>query len=40
MSFIDLHDRIEARIKELVDDGVDEKEARELAWEEYHEEIF
>ena len=40
MSFIDLHDRIEARIKELVENGKDEQEARALAWEEYHEEIF
>ena len=40
MSFIALYERIDARMKELIDDGKDEKEARALAWEEYHEEIF
>lgn len=40
MSFIELYDRIDARIKELMDDGKDEKEAKALAWEEYFEEIF
>ena len=40
MSFIALYDRIDARIEELMDSGKDEKEARELAWGEYHKEIF
>ena len=40
MSFIELYDRIDARIKELIEDGKNEKEARALAWEEYHKEIF
>ena len=40
MNFIELYERIDARIKELMDDGKDEEEARTLAWEEYHEEIF
>ena len=40
MSFIELYERIDARIKELIDDGKDEREARTLAWEEYHKEIF
>ena len=39
MSFIDLYEKIDARIKELMDDGKDEDEARELAWEEFHEKI-
>jgi len=40
MCFIELYDRIDARIKELMDEGKDEKEARVIAWEEYHKEIF
>ena len=40
MSFIELYDRIDARIKELIDKGKNEQEARTLAWEEYHKEIF
>ena len=40
MSFIELYDRIDARIKELIDDGKNGKEARAMAWEEYHKEIF
>ena len=40
MSFIELYDRIDARIKELVEDGKDEQEAITIAWEEYHKEIF
>ena len=40
MSFIELYDRIDARIKELIGKGKDEQEARTLAWEEYHKEIF
>ena len=38
MSFIALYEKIDARIKELIEDGKDETEARTLAWEEYHEE--
>ena len=40
MSFIELYDRIDVKIKELMDEGKDEQEARALAWEEYHKEIF
>ena len=40
MSIIALYERIDARVKELVDDGKDEQEAKALAWEEYFEEIF
>ena len=40
MNFIELYDRIDARIKELVDNGRDKQEARAVAWEEYFEEIF
>ena len=40
MNFIELYDRIDIKIKELMDEGKDEKEARVLAWEEYHKEIF
>mgnify|MGYP001600319343 FL=1 len=40
MNFIELYERIDARIKELMDDGKDEEEARTLAWEEYHEDNF
>ena len=39
MIFIDLYDRIDTRTKELMSDGKDEKEARTLAWQEFHEEI-
>ena len=40
MSFIDLYEKIDARMKELMDDGKDEDEAREIAWEEFHEKIL
>ena len=40
MSFIALYERIAARIEELIENGKDEQEARVLAWEEYHEEVF
>ena len=40
MNFIELYERIEKRMKELIDDSKDEKEARSKAWEEYHKEIF
>lgn len=40
MNFIELYDRIDARTKKLMDEGKDKQEARTLAWEEYHKEIF
>ena len=40
MNFIELYERIDTRIKELMNESKDEKEARALAWEEYHKEIF
>jgi len=40
MSFIALYERIAERMEELVNDGKNEREARAMAWEEYHEEIF
>ena len=40
MNFIELYERIEKRMTELLSGGKDEKEARTLAWEEYHKEIF
>jgi hypothetical protein len=39
MSFIDMYEKIDARIKELMGEGKDEDEAAELAWEEFHEKI-
>ena len=39
MNIIELYDRIDARIKKLVNKGKDEKEAKALAWEEYFKEI-
>ena len=39
MSFIELYDRIDKRMRELMNESKDEKEARTLAWEEYHKEI-
>ena len=40
MSFITMYDRIEARIKELVEEGTEKEEARRMAWEEFHNDIF
>ena len=40
MNFIELYERIEKRMMELLSEGRGEKEARTLAWEEYHKEIF
>ena len=40
MNIIELYDRIDARIKELMGKGKDKQEARVIAWEEYHKEIF
>ena len=40
MNFIELYERIDTRIKELMNESKDEKEARALAWEEYFDEIF
>ena len=40
MNIIELYDRIDARIKKLMNKGKDEKEAKALAWEEYFKEIF
>ena len=40
MNFIELYDRIDKRMRELMNESKDEKEARAMAWEEYHKEIF
>ena len=40
MNFIELYERIEKRLRELMNEGKGEKEARSKAWEEYHKEIF
>lgn len=40
MSFISMYDRIEARTNELVTNGTSKEEAKRMAWEEFHEEIF
>ena len=40
MNFIELYERIEKRMIELLSEGKDEKEARSMAWEEYHKEYF
>ena len=39
MSFIALYEKIAERMEELASDGIEEKEARTMAWEEYHEEF-
>ena len=40
MSFIAMYDRIDARTDELVSNGTSKEEARRMAWEEFHNEIF
>ena len=40
MNFIELYERIDKRMRELMNGGKDEQEARAMAWEEYHKEIF
>ena len=40
MNFIELYERIEKRMIELLSEGKDVKEARSMAWEEYHKEYF
>ena len=40
MNIIELYDRIDARIKELMGKDKDMQEARTIAWEEYFDEIF
>jgi hypothetical protein len=36
---MDLYDRIEKRMEELIKTGMTESEARKKAWEEYHKEL-
>ena len=40
MNFLNLYDMLDAKIKELKNKGLEEKEARELAWEQIHRKIF
>jgi len=40
MNFIELYERIDKRMRELMNESKDEKEARTLAWEGYHKEII
>jgi len=40
MNFLNLYDMLDAKIEKLKEKGLEEKEARKLAWEQIHRKIF
>ena len=40
MNFLNLYDMLDTKIEKLKEKGLEEKEARESAWEQIHREIF
>ena len=40
MNFLKLYDVLDEKIEKLKEKGLEEKEARELAWEQIHNKLF